>query len=327
MNSVPNTYKLISAHGGIEAPCNISEGNARFKVPDNILIVLLADFGSAITTKLSMNHPYRNMHYGFYRDLALIKSYFNNPLGKNIPDILKSAKIIEPGKYCQDMNLSMPPNPKHVNKTFKKFPEKDFEKGIFNLPLNINRAIKLRNAHKSNEPGAKNMSRFDILSNEYGNLAGEISFKLKEYVYKLSQRGGGYIFVDACRVVTGGGNNRYNYGNFTEYRNGLVTIKRRGGRGTMVNVSKNKNLQKRAIMEATESKKFKKRKLNEIGNTSVIQTHGGLRNLRSKEKRKKTNESAKQFIINSYGGVTAPSWINRRNYLKSMNLNSSRYRI
>ena len=325
MNAIPKTYKLISAHGSIQAPCQISLGNEQLEVPNNIILVFLADFGSAITTKLSMNDPYRNVNYGFYMNFNLIKSYFNNPLGKNIPEVLKNATILVPGEYYQDMSLSMPPDPKHVNQNIKKFPAKDFEKGIYNLPLNMNRAIKLRNAHKSNEPGAKNMSRFDILSqkikNKYGNSAGQISFKLHEYVNKLSQRGGGYIFVDACRVVTGGGNSRYKYGNFTMYRWGLNTLKRPYGR--MVNIS-NSGLKLRANNEATASTRYKS---SRVKKNNVIKTQRGLRNLRTAKRKRNNNNNAAEFAVKAYGGITAPSSIMRSKYLKSRNMNPSRYMI
>lgn len=325
MNGIPKTYKLISTHGGIEAPCMTSWGDAIFKVPHNICIVFLSDYGSAITTKLPVNHPNKNEHYGFYTNIKLIESYFKNPLGSNIPQIFKNANILIYPDSFQDMSLTMPPNPKYIDQTKKRFPQSDYEKGIYNLPLDIKRIKKLKNAHTSHENGAKNISRFDILNDLYRNYNNPygITIKLHQYVFELSNRGGGYIFVDACRVVKAHGNSRYTYGNFTLFRTGLNTLEQPYGR--TVRVRNNNLLKQRAKNEANASKKYKQKRVDP---RDLITPHRGFRNLRSIKKRKNhLGENVTKQIVNAYSGTKAPSSIERDRLLWSLGLPPSRYRI
>lgn len=48
-------YKLISAHGSIRARCEVSWGNAVFTLPNNVCVIFLADYGSALTTRVGIN--------------------------------------------------------------------------------------------------------------------------------------------------------------------------------------------------------------------------------------------------------------------------------
>ena len=323
MNGVPKIYKLIGAHGRIRAPCESSLGNAIWPVPHNICLIFLSDFGSSITTKVTINHPMANVHYGLYLSRSAIEDYLNNPLGGNVPPIFKNATILVDGHMYQDMALSMPPNPQHVDERVKRFPHYDYEKGIYNLPLDPEKMRRLGTAHK-NGGSHNNLTRFDLLEEEYGQQGpGVVRFMLSTYVRKLSANGGGYVIVDACRVVTGGGRGVHK-GEFTLYRNGLTTHTINGF-DKHVNVHKHPQLSQDAAHEASDSAQYKLRGRPGVG------VRRGLRpihkNQLSKLSRANTENGSRfqQMVRSLYNGSRAPTELTRSRLLRRFGLSPSRY--
>ena len=318
-SEIPKTYKLIGAHGSIRAKCELSYGDAIVPVPHNICLVFLADLGSAITSKVSINHPSMDVNYGLYLNKAKIEQYFNNPLGENVPEIFKNATILVDGHMYQDMTLQMPPNPEHINESVKRFPPLDYQKGIYSLPLDRRMMSRLGTAHLKGPPRGQcgHLTRFDILNDEYGQSGPHaVRFKLSEYVTKLSKNGGGYIFIDACRVIRGPGG----CGDFTQFRHGLVTW---NTSGTMINASTHPQFAENAKAEANNSMGYKKTHC-----TPGVGVRRGLRELAIDKERLdklRRNNSKMAEILKMYSQPRGPPQKFRDEWLEREGLSKFRY--
>lgn len=192
---------------------------------------------------------------------------------------------------------------------------------------------RLKNAHRPGAPpGALNMSRFNLLSQEFRHQQSNnrvVFFKLHTYVDALAARGGGYVFVDACRVVRGG-NTNLPRSTATLYRDELWTMWEPHGRH--VNVPRTPALHARAHNEAAASAPYKR---NRVSRADLLTTAKGLRPLRAGVSKKKTLAGGKktpsrkltESVLRAYSGVSAPPAKARAALLRNAWYEPSRYRV